>query len=259
LAFGDDACSAPIDQHGELRATAANAIEANLACLLKGQKPALLVAEAEISLPLQAIMRACGVSALKLGFRPIGAMHGLSQDADHLLLHLSGAAAWAQRCRSTLHALWHGTDAHASRTSLVWGLRPETDERLAALHFATGLFLGYRPTDCAGYVHRMFRMGTYKHANGSVRLYNTPARRLAIAAAAARLAARIVAPHAAKSGVEGGWVDEVGDESCQAEESAHVERRSPSDAADGRARLLGRLHGGGGGTAHGEAAQRQMI
>ena len=117
----------------------------------------------------------------------------------------SAGAAWAQRFRDTLHMLWHGTDpSNTSRAmaspdpaALVLGFRSESDEQLAALHFATGLFLGYEPADCAGYVDRMFRLGTYKHANGTFRLY-PPARRRALAESAARIARDIVAPRSSE-------------------------------------------------------------
>lgn len=140
----DDACAAPIDQLGQPRKNGATPTKVSLACLLDGYRPALLATEAELG-PHRTLMQTCGVEVLRLGFRPIGAMHGLDQHTDHVILHLRGGEAWAQRFRSTLYALWHGPDPHAPRPGLVWGLRTETDEVLGALHFATGLFLGCTP------------------------------------------------------------------------------------------------------------------
>ena len=100
-----------------------------------------------------------------------------------------------------------------------------------------------RPADCSGYVRRLFLLGTYKHAaNGSFRRY-APARRQQIAEEAARLAARIVAPHTAQDGGEAsaqatpstGAEEEVEERTCQTS-------CRPKDEAAARSRLLARLH-----------------
>lgn len=227
-----DLCRAPIDERGQVRPATADPT-AGLACLIEGHKPALLVAASELGTThLEDVMRRCRIETLRLDFRPIGAMHGMDQHADHVIAHNSGAAAWAARFRDTLRALW--SPSEPDRVALTLGFRAESDARLAALHFATGLFLGYRPDECAGYVDRVFRSGTYKHANGSFRLYLAPRRR-ALAEQAAHLASQIVAPDARADGGED-------DDSCASSEEAEeseVPERSASAAA--RARLLGRL------------------
>lgn len=235
LTLAVDLCRAPIDERGQVRPVMADP-STGLACLIEGHKPALLVAASQLT-HLEDVMRRCRIETLRLDFRPVGAMHGMDEHADHVIAHNPGAAAWASRFRDTLRALW--SPGEPDHIALTLGFRAESDVRLAALHFATGLFLGYRPDECAGYVDRVFRLGTYKHANGSFRLYSAPRRR-ALAEQAARIAAPMVAPDTRADGGEDG-------ESCASSEEAErtsdeleePERRSASAAA--RARLLGRL------------------
>lgn len=226
-----DLCRAPVDERGQVRPGLLADPTAGLACLIEGHKPALLMTVAELGTThLQEVMRRCRVEVLRLDFRPVGAMYGMDEHADHVIAHNSGATAWAKRFRDTLKVLW--SPAEPDRISLSLGYRTESDGRLAALHFATGLFLGYRPDECAGYVDRVFRLGTYKRKNGSFRLYPAPWRR-ELAEQAARHASHIVAPDA-NGGVDG--------ESCSSSEEAHESEvpERPAVAA-ARARLLGRL------------------